>query len=97
MKAFVAASRKYTLFVEQRKNSASVFDQFANGKIVMVVDHLPFNPFLGVLLLFCTKGKLNEKLVQLFVYVIDAQLLESVYSEYFEPFKERKYQFQNAR
>ena len=78
MQTFIGPFGKYALFIKQRKDAASVFNEFAHRKVVMILDHLPFNALLSVLLLLGTKCQLNEELVQFLINIIDAQLFESV-------------------
>ena len=54
------------------------FDKVAHNLVVEVLDRRPLDLLADVLLLLRLEGKLDEDLLELFVDVVDAQLLERV-------------------
>ena len=69
-----------TGIVQRRKHSRRllVLNQRAHNLVVEIFDRCPLDLFARVLLLFCFQRELNEDLLQLFVDVVDAELLKRV-------------------
>jgi len=55
------------------------FNQITANLVVEELNILPLNAFGVVLFLFCLQGELDENLLESLVYVIDAQLFETVF------------------
>ena len=55
---------------------AALFDKVTYNLVVEVLDRRPLDLLADVLLLFRLEGKLDEDLLELFVDIVDAQLLE---------------------
>jgi len=72
--------RKNCFFIVSRKCSDHLFfDEVATDLVVEVIDVFPLNALSKVLFLLSLEGELDEDLLQLFIYEVDAQLLESVF------------------
>jgi hypothetical protein len=56
----------------------SLFDEVADDLVIEIFDRCPFDLFTDVFFLFSFERQLDEDLLKLFVYVIDAKLFEAV-------------------
>ena len=63
---------------------ALVLDQRAHHLVVKVFNRSPLDLLAGIFILFCLESQLNENLLQLFVDIVNTQLLERVLLEDFE-------------
>mmetsp|Transcript_15361 Transcript_15361/g.27308 ORF Transcript_15361/g.27308 Transcript_15361/m.27308 type:complete len:207 (-) Transcript_15361:607-1227(-) len=74
-------------FVHVREDSCglSSFNEVTHDLIVEKADFLPPDALARVLVLLRFEGELNKKLLQLFIAVVDAKLLERVGLEYLKP------------
>jgi len=75
----------HTSFIQKFQDPGILLDQIDNRLVVKVVDWGPLNTFPLVLLLFLFQHQIDEDLLQLFIAIVDAKLLERVHHENFEP------------
>lgn len=54
------------------------FDEITNNLVVEILDWCPFDFLSDIFLLFSLQSKLDKYLLELFVDVVDAELLEGV-------------------
>ena len=64
--------------VQRCKNAWWTFflDEVADNLVVKIFDRIPLDLFPNVFFLLSLEGELNKNLLQLFVYIVDAQLFE---------------------
>ena len=67
------------------KCTAYLLDKITDNGVVEVVDGRPLDGLAHVLLLLLAQHQLDEDLLQLLVTEVDAELLEPVVLEHFEP------------
>ena len=60
---------------------ATLLNKIADDLVVEVFDLRPLNPLTYVFLLLGLEGQLDENLLQLFIDVVDAELLKRVFLE----------------
>jgi len=81
----VSCLRQIALIVQYVNNAIGLLsDQIQARLVVQVVDRLPVQALLGVLLLFQLEYMLVKVELQRFVGVVDAQLLKAVRGKVFE-------------
>ena len=80
---FITPAWVIALVVKQGQDTEGLlsFDEIQNVLVVRKVNERPFNAFPGVLFLFKLKNIIVEVLLQFFVRVVDAQLLQRVFIE----------------
>ena len=81
----ISRSRKHRFFIDQAQNvHRSGGDHVQNVLVISELDALPVDPFSLVLFLFHFENVSDEKLLQVFICEVDAQLLERVFAEVLE-------------
>lgn len=77
--------RKFTLFVDEGHDvDRSGSNQIENDLVIDEFDMFPGYPFFVVVFLFHLKNVLNEELLEMFISVVDAKLLEAIIVEIFK-------------
>jgi len=70
--------RNVIKYIENARRVFS-FDEVAHDLVVKVLDRSPLDTLMVVLFLFGLESQLDEELLQLFIDIIDTELLESIF------------------